>query len=432
MRLIILLFFVGLCSVGYAQNRSELEKQRAEIQREIEQVRRSLNETTKNRKASLGQLTLLQRKLRLRESAIKNINQQIYSIQSTINQSRNEITRLKRELDTLKVQYEKSVVYAYKNRSNYEFLNFIFSASSFNDALKRVEYLKTYRNFRAQHADDILNTQALLQQKIAGLEKSREEKDDVLKKQQQEKLVLVEEKKEKDEIVSKLKSREKELSRELTAKRNADNKLKSAINAAIAREAKLARERELAAIKKKEAEEKAKLAASGAAPATAEPKKEEVVKAEEKKEAAPVKKSVFEATPEGAIISDNFEKNKGRLPWPVDAGHIKTPFGNYGIPGTRLVNVNPGLTIETAPGATVKAVFGGDVSSVFSIEGVSVVLVRHGKYFTTYSGLSSVSVSKGQTVTAGQAIGKAQTGEIDFLLLQENNNLNPESWLQKK
>lgn len=430
MRILFLLAFLAVGSLSFAQSRSELEKQRADIQREIEQVRRSLNETTKNRKASLGQLTLLQRKLRLRESAIKNINQQIYTIQGDINQSRNEITRLKRELDTLKVQYEKSVVYAYKNRSNYEFLNFIFSASSFNDALKRVEYLKTYRNYRAQHAQDITNTQTLLQQKIAGLEKSRLQKDEVLKKQEEEKTVLVEEKKEKDVIVNRLKSREKELTRELTAKRNADNKLKSAINAAIARETRLARERELAAIKKKEEEDKARAAASGSA--AAPPKATETAKTTAAPAASSATKSVFEATPEGAIISDNFEKNKGRLPWPVDAGHIKTPFGNYGIPGTRLTNVNPGLTIETSSGASVKAVFDGDVSSVFAIEGVSVVLVRHGKYFTTYSGLSSVSVSKGQQVKAGQVIGRADSGEIDFLLLQERNNLNPEAWLQRK
>ena len=133
------------------------------------------------------------------------------------------------------------------------------------------------------------------------------------------------------------------------------------------------------------------------------------------------------------IVSDNFEKNKGRLPWPVESGAIKTPFGNYGIPDTKIVGNNPGITIETPAGGSVRAVFDGDVSSVFDIEGLSVVLVRHGKYFTTYSGLSTVSISKGDKVKAGQVIGKSSpSGEIDFLLLQENKNLNPETWLRKK
>lgn len=413
---------------GMAQSRSELEKQRNDIQRQIEDVKRTLNQTQKNRKASLGQLALLQRKLKLREAAINNINKQINSIQGNINTSRGEITKLKKDLDTLKMQYAKSVVYAYRNRNNYDFLNFIFSAQSFNDALKRVEYLKTYRRYREQHAANILNTQELLQKKIAGLENARKEKSQVLTAAEKEKLVLVEEKKEKDQFVAKLKSKERELNKELVAKKRADDKLRSAIRAAIEREARLARMRELEELKKKEALAKAN-AAKNPAPATPS------APAAEKKEtvAAPKKTSVFEATPEGMIVSDNFEKNKGRLPWPVEQGIIKTPFGNYGIEGTKIVGNNPGITIETASGASVRSVFDGDVSSVFDIEGVSVVLVRHGKYFTTYSGLSTVSVSKGAKVKAGQVIGKAgPEGEIDFLLLQENRNQNPEAWLRRK
>ena len=90
----------------------------------------------------LGQLALLQRRLRLRESAMRNINQQIDLIQGEVNESWREIVKLKAELDTLKVQYAQSIVFAYKNRSSYDFLNFIFSATSFNDALRRFEYLE--------------------------------------------------------------------------------------------------------------------------------------------------------------------------------------------------------------------------------------------------------------------------------------------------
>lgn len=415
-RIIYLIFFLFVVVFSAdAQNRAELEKQRAEIQKEIEDVTRSLNQTKKNRKESLGQLSLLQRKLKLREKAIDNINKQISSIQGTINQSRDDINKLKTELDTLKLQYEKSIVYAYKNRNNYDFLNFIFSATSFNDALKRVEYLKAYRNYREQHAANIKSTQLLLQKKIQNLESSRKEKDKVLESQQKQKLVLVEEKKEKNVVVSKLKSREKELSRELIAKKKADNKLRAAIRTAIERETRLARQRELAEAKKR---------------AAANPGSPEA--AAKKDVAEDSKKSVFDATPEGAIISDNFEKNKGRLPWPVERGVIKTPYGNYGIEGTKIVGNNPGITIETQPGASVRSVFDGDVSSVFDIEGTSVVLVRHGKFFTTYSGLSSVSVSKGDKVKTGQVIGKASNeGEIEFLLLLENKKQNPELWLRK-
>lgn len=133
-----------------AQTSEELKKKQAEIQREIDDLKRTLNDTKKNKKAGLGQLAIVQKRLRLRQQAITNISQQIGAISTTISQSNNEIVRLREELDTLKTQYEKSIVYAYKNRSNYDFLNFIFSAASFNDAVKRIEYLKSYRMYREE------------------------------------------------------------------------------------------------------------------------------------------------------------------------------------------------------------------------------------------------------------------------------------------
>lgn len=422
----------GVVGQSQTQTRSELERQRAEIQDEISAVKNSLNQTKKNRKASLGQLALLQKKLRLREAAINNINRQIDFIQNDIGRSRGEIVKLKKDLDTLKVQYQKSVVYAYKNRSNYDFLNFIFSASNFNDALKRVEYLKSYRSYREQQTNTIVNTQELLQKKISNLEESRREKDEILEKQKKEKVALVEEKKEKDVVINKLKSRESELSKELSNKQKADNKLRASIRAAIDREIKLARLKALEEDKRLKAEA---AAAKAANPAAA--KSDVAVVGTLKKEEKAVRKSIFDATPGGEIISDNFEKNRGKLPWPVDKGNIKIPFGTYAISGTKLKGTNPGLTLETDEGSAVKAIFDGIVVSVFDVEGESNVLIRHGKYFTTYGNLASSSVSKGDKVKSGQMIGKAGSnsdgnGEIEFLLLQETKNLDPAIWIRRR
>ncbi len=420
LKAIVTIFFTCVL-VGslFAQTSEELRKQQAEIQKEINELKQSLQSTRKNKKASIGQLALVQKKIRLREQAINNISNQIDMIQVTITQSRNDIIRLKRELDTLKVQYEKSVVYAYKNRSNYDFLNFVFSAASFNDALKRVEYLKTYRNYRQQQAENIHITQNTLTQKIAGLELTRKEKDEILQKQEKEKHVLVDERREKDEVVSKLKAREKEINSELTAKAKADKKLRDGIAAAVRREMDKARIAAAAAAKKEEA----------TAPKTTN---KDVANS---KPSRP--KSVLEATPEGAIISADFEKNKGRLPWPVEKGNIKIHFGSYKIEGTTIIGNNPGLTLETDPGASVRAIFDGEVTAIFDVEGSTNVLIKHGKYFTTYGNLSGTSVSKGQKINAGQVIGKAASnadgnGEIEFVLMQENKNLNPEPWIKRR
>jgi len=418
-----------------AQSRSDLEKERASIQKQIEDVTQSLNETKRNRKETLGQLALLQKKLRLRESAIQNISAQVNYIQNDMNQSWREILKLRKELDTLKIQYEESVVYAYKNRSNYDFLNFIFSASSFNDAVKRVEYLKSYRAYREERAQNIARTQVLLQSKISGLKVQREEKDVVLKKQNKEKEVLEDEKKEKDQFVSNLKLRERELQKDLAIKKRQDSKLQAALRAAINREVTKATAEE----KRRNAENLANAKSNGGKennnPAVNPDSKVSTIN---NVAASKTKKSVFDNTPEGIIVSESFEKNKGRLPWPVEAGHVTIPFGFSEVEGLKGIKINsPGITIETQVGISVKAVFDGEISNVFYVEGTPVVLIKHGKYFTSYSNLASVNVTKGDKVKAGQVIGKAGensdgNGEIQLILLNENKNLNPEQWLRRR
>jgi murein hydrolase activator len=417
--LILVFFFLASGAVLAQQpNRSDLEKERADIQRQIEDVRKTLDETKKNRKETLGQLALLQRRLKLRERAIRNVNQQINVIDAEVNQSWREILSLRRELDTLKMQYEKSVVYAYKNRSNYDFLNFIFSATSFNDALRRVEYLKSYRTYREQQADNIRRTQDQLNQRLTGLKVHREEKNQVLKTENVEREQLVGEKKEKDAVASKLRSREKELSKDLAAKQKQDARLRSAIYAAIVR----ARNEET-----KKLESQAKNETPKTTTETTNASKTTSTKA----------LSPFDANASEKLVSDNFEKNKRKLPWPVEAGNVTMEYGpQHVLEGTELVYNNQGLTIETKAGATVKVIFDGEVASVLSIGDNMAVIVRHGKYFSTYSGLASASVSKGQQVKVGQTLGRMGEksdgmGELEFMISNEKGaNLNPRQWLR--
>jgi murein hydrolase activator len=416
------------------QSRADLEKERAAIQQEIAQVKQNLDETHQNKRQMLGQLALLQRRLHLRESAIRNINTQIDMIQGDMNESWREILKLRNELDTLRIQYSESIVFAYKNRSSYDFLNFIFSATTFNDAMRRIEYLKSYRAYREERAENIRNTQALLQSKIDGLRVTRAEKDDVLKKASKEKQMLDREKQEKDAVVTQLQSQEKELKKEMAAKQRQDQKLFGAISAAVKRARDMAikeattrqRNETAQAAADKASAVKAGRSSSDESAATtdaaAEPAKLNTVKSSSK--------SVFNSD-EDVHLSGDFEKNKTHLPWPV-TGTISMAFGEHEyIPGVKHNNI--GVTIDVAAGAAVKAVFKGEVQSVFSVGDVSAIMIRHGKYFTTYSNLSTVSVNKGDQVTTGQIIGRVgEIGQLEFVLSDENRrNYDPERWLKR-
>ena len=158
------------------QSKDELEKKQKQIQQEIDELRQAQTDIKKNKKASLSDLKLVQAKLRKRSAAIENINDQMQLLDNDIFQNNREIYRLRKELDTLRVQYAKTVEYAYKNRSNYDMLNFIFSSAGFNDAVKRIAYLKSYRSYRERQVANIFRTQNLLQTKTASLSENKKQK----------------------------------------------------------------------------------------------------------------------------------------------------------------------------------------------------------------------------------------------------------------
>jgi len=172
------------------QTREELERQRQQLKREIEETERLLNQNRNQTKENLVQYNLISRKVNLQDRVIDNINRDLNVLDDNMYLINRDIHRYDKLLDTLKQEYARSMVYAYKNRSNYDFLNFIFSAESFNDAMKRVTYLKSYRSFREQQGDNIVRTQELRKKRISDLGSVKSEKNEVLKVQQQEMQVL--------------------------------------------------------------------------------------------------------------------------------------------------------------------------------------------------------------------------------------------------
>jgi len=418
-----ILFSVMTClAQSPYQNRSSLERDRALIQKEIDEVKNSLDKTHKNRKQTLGQLALLQKRLQLRQAAISNINAQVNFIQSDMNNSWQEILKLKKELNTLRRQYAETVTYAYENRTNYDYLNFIFAAGNFNDAIKRVEYLKAYRSYREQRAENIIKTEVLLENKIEGLKVKRVEKDDALTKQREEKQALEIEKKEKDEAVEQLRNHERELKKEIATKKRQDLKLTNAITAAIRR----AREDDI---------KEAKLKTSGIESAneanTIHIKTEPSNLSNTKSKGKSATKNISNPAAD-IILSGNFEKDKGHLPWPVPSGTVSIRFGPHEVI-RGIIHNSVSITIESSPEASVTSVFDGYVQSVFSVEDITVVMVRHGQYFTTYSDLSEASVIKGQTIKIGQVLGKlSQSGQLEFIISNDRYQyFDPEKWLGK-
>lgn len=450
-------------------SREELERRKKDLQREIDEANEQLKETKKSTRESLGQLRALRDKITLRTRLINNINEEINFINGDINTAARDVKTLQKDLDTLKAQYAQLVIYAYKNRSSYDMLNFVFSAESFNDAVKRFQYLKQYREYRRRQADNIVSTQEQLNRKIQNLESQRVRRSDALKTEQEQRNTLEIDKKEKDEVLNKLKGREKELVADINQRKKDAQKVQLAIRAVIRREIEEARRkaaeeeaaRRKAAEEKRRREEEARKAAALAAaerakaaaannnnnnaantpaPTPAPPPAKTPEPAPEPEKPAARTENVLEATPEALALSESFEANRGKLPWPVDAGNIIEHFGIHQHAVMEHIQVpSDGIVIATTKGGAVKSIFDGEVKSVVVMPGSGyVIIIRHGQYFTTYVRLQTTRVKKGDNVKTGQVIGTASTndientGEVELQIWKGITKQNPEQWIRRR
>jgi murein DD-endopeptidase MepM/ murein hydrolase activator NlpD len=151
------------------------------------------------------------------------------------------------------------------------------------------------------------------------------------------------------------------------------------------------------------------------------------------------KAGLFALTPEEKILSDDFQKNRGSLPWPLQQGIISSTFGDHPHPVLKNVTIrNNGIDMLTEEGAEARAIFNGVVTRVMNVpNNNNVVIIRHGEFLSVYSNLDQVYVKIGEKVAMKQKIGKIFTNKLDsktelhFEVWQSKTLLNPEEWLAK-
>jgi murein hydrolase activator len=187
MRIIILFLLVflsvsvqGQAQVQYAQSKDTLIARRKAIMDAINETEKQLAAIKNDKQATMGQLRALQNKLADRQRLIGNINDELSSIDKDIRVSSREVLTLKQKLEQLNMRYAQSIRYSYTTRSSYDMLAFLFSSQDFNEAMRRMKYLKKFRDFRKYQVLQINLTQNQLKQKIGTLNAEKTQKDQLL------------------------------------------------------------------------------------------------------------------------------------------------------------------------------------------------------------------------------------------------------------
>jgi septal ring factor EnvC (AmiA/AmiB activator) len=440
---LLIVCFVWTNSIQAQTNpsREDLQKQEQSLRRELDELNQLLEQTKRNKKSSLGQLAVIRSKIAKREALVNGIRNQVKILDAAIYNNQLDVQKLNKDLDTLKSKYAKSIIFSYKGRSGYEYLNFLFSAKSFNDAVKRITYLRSYRQNREAQANAINMSQNDLNQKIDQLSDNKKDRLKTLSVQNEQLQVLEQDKKEQDKVVKQLKSKEEEITAQVKQKESQRRKMQQALTALIKRE-----------IQEAERKEKERLAKIKAANAEAANKAKASDNNNTAKANVKIGKvdgglasttdnrpySALETTEEGRETSISFENNRGNLPWPVDRGNVYVHFGVENIPGTKLNRKSDGIEIALPKGSAVKSVADGTVIYVGDVNGDLSIFVKHGKYFTTYSHLSTANVRVMQEVRAGTVLGRSGVnldGEGALLFSINNEKVvffDPESWLKNR
>ncbi|MFP9100340.1 murein hydrolase activator EnvC family protein [Flavobacterium sp. RHBU_24] len=432
--LLLTFFLLGFVATLQAQGGAEqrkLEARKKELVREMKALNALLKDEGSKEKTVEAKISENDARIKLTEKIISTTQKQTRLLTDNIYLNQLKINKLNRELKVLKEDYAKTLLHAYKSRSDQSRIMFILSSKNFLEAYKRVQYMKQYASFRKVQGDELRDKMTELETLLTTLEAQKKEKVVILAQNQKDKRALENDREEQTRLKKTIQKNKKKYLAEINDKerenRQIDRKIEAVIQAAIAE-----------ANRKAAAEAAAKKASEAGSSTASSSKPAKSTSSSSTATASAPAAGKIALTKEGKIVSDNFKANKGRLPWPVEKGYISSSFGTHPSPLDSSVTIrNSGIEITTEEGAAIKAVFGGEVSQIIDLGGGKRgVLVLHGDFLTIYSNLSAISVSPGDKVSAGQRIGTVGRdydgrSVLKFIVSQNSKLQDPAAWLAR-
>ena len=442
-----------------------LKNERAQIKKQIVAQQQKLRKNERDVKDRLKNLMVINSEIADKRRTIDTIRRDITHLDGNITKLNSQLDVLGKELNDRKQKYVKSMRYMHRNRSIQSQLMFIFSAKNFSQMYRRMRFMREYASYQRAQGEEVKTKQAEVTEKHQQLTATKKQKSNLLHKGEEERRSLEGKQVEQQNVVNSLQKQQKTIQGIIAQQQKRDAAINAQIDRLVAIEVEKARQRAIAEAKRKAAEEakraeaerkrkaeelarkQAELARKQKEAEAAKRKAEEQRNEEDRKAIAEAKKLerevevakkeqakplIYNLDSEDRRISGSFESNRGRLPMPITGGYrIVSHFGQYNVEGLNNVRLdNKGINILGSAGAKARSIFDGEVSAVFSMGGVTGVMVRHGSYISVYCNLSSVSVHRGQKVSARQVLGSVgQDNILQFQLRKERAKLNPEAWL---
>jgi septal ring factor EnvC (AmiA/AmiB activator) len=376
----------------FGQSATDLESKKIENIEKLNYSKSLLEKTAQSKITTLNQLTIIQQNILLRTNIVDNISDELSFLKNDIEQNNIEIKRIEFKIIKIKKDYAELIIVASRNLDNDYAMMYIFSSEDFNQAYQRIKYLKYIAKYRMDLVSKLITEEENLKEKNQSLISNMKKNERLLVERKRELSDLDSDKKQNLNLIKLLQNQESELKNEIQKRER--------IQAEIEKEIKRIIDEEAA---------KARLS-----------KRENSLTVEEK------------------IISIDFSKNMGRLPWPSEKGVVTGKYGEQNHPVLKGIKVRSnGIDINTVEGAKVRSVFDGEITKVIAILGANyTVIIKHGDFRTVYQNLIDVRVKAGDKIKTKEVIGTVFTDKDNFTRLhfeiwKEKDTQNPEQWLAK-
>jgi septal ring factor EnvC (AmiA/AmiB activator) len=368
-----------------AQNVKELQRQQQELQEQLAETAKMLKQTKQNETATENKLNLLNNDIKTRKKLIRNIEGEIKALNGEMGTLRQKRSDLQKELEACKADYARLVRETHYANMQQSPLLFLLSAESFQQLVRRVQYMQQFAAYRQEQVKKIESIQAEIDIQNSLLAERKNNRSTALQSQKREQDKLSRDERKQKDMLQSLKKKEKDL----LAKQKEQQKKVDALNKQI----------------------------------------EEMI--------AKQVRTTTTLTKEQQLIAGGFEANQGRLPWPVEKGFISGHFGKHQHLIHEHVTVNnKGIYLQTVSGANARAIYEGEVTSCALVGDYYAVIVQHGNYRSVYSPLKKLHVKQGDKIQAKQAIGEIVTStnddnktELYFQIYKDRTILNPTLWL---
>ena len=405
---------------------NSLKSEQTQVRKEIKEQERRLRANEQDVQKRLQNLMVINNEIADKRKTIDTIRHDITRLDVDIQTLRAQLKMLEQELVDRKQRYKQSMRYMHRTRSIQSQMLFVFSAKNFSQMYRRLRFVREYAAYQQAQGEAVMSMQTQVEEAYKELASTKRQKNALLNRGEQERRSLENKQVEQQKVVTSLKKEQKTIQGIIDKQKKRDAELNAQIDRMIAEEIARAKARaERAAREAENARREAELKALNE-------------KKAHEREVAEVKKSStvnYTVSSEDRRLSGSFESNRGRLPMPLAGGYrIVHRFGTNTVNDVKghVTLDKKGIDLQGQPGAAVRCIFDGEVSAVFGYSGTTVVIIRHGSYLSVYCDLASVSVSRGQKVSARQTIGKlGSDGMMQFQLRKGNTKLNPESWLSR-